>query len=118
MLPDGNFFPDRFDGSPPAVAALFARLLDHAGLGHVAAEIGIVSPEGQTQTASCSSGACGGTGKIDVKMERVARLDSGAYLVGVPIGEIGHPVILTTGLVRAVAFIFLTEAGRLRRVSP
>ncbi len=110
VLPDGTFFPDRFDGSPPAVAALRARLLDHAGLSHVEAEIGIVSPEGQTQSASCSSGACGGTGKIDVRMERVARLDSGGYLVGVPLGEVSHPVVLTTGLVRAVAFVFLTEA--------
>jgi hypothetical protein len=127
VLPDGNFFPDRFDGSPPAVAALFARLLDHAGLSHVKAEIGIVTADhdgaasgpkprplpgskGATQSASCSSGACGGAGKIDVRMERVARLESGTYLVGVPIGEVGHPVVLTTGLVRAVSFVFLTEA--------
>ncbi|HVY47167.1 MAG TPA: hypothetical protein VHB21_14870, partial [Minicystis sp.] len=84
-------------------------MLEHAGLTHLRAEIAVVRPDGQAQTASCSSGACGGMGKIDVRASRVQQTPDGAYVVSVPAGEIGHPVVLTTGLVRAVSFMFLNE---------
>ena len=118
ILPDGNFFPDRFDGKPAAVAALLARLLDHAGLGHLDARISVVLPDGEQEGGSCSSGACGPGGKIDARLDRVLSLGDGAYAVSIPVGEIAHPVILTTGLVRAVAFMFLNEAAGYDEVRP
>src|SRR5262249_16985139 len=88
VLPTGEFFPDRFDGSPRSVAALMARMQTHAGLGDLKVELAIVTPEGEAQTVSCSSGACGGSGKIDARLDRVTHLDEGAYRVALGAGEV------------------------------
>jgi hypothetical protein len=110
VLPSGEFFPDRFDGSPASVAALMTRVQGHAGLSDLEVELRIVTPEGAAQTVSCSSGACGGRGTIDVKLDRVARRDDGRYVVAIGEGEIKSPVVLTTSMVRAVACMFMIEA--------
>jgi hypothetical protein len=110
ILPTGEFFPDRFDGSPQSVASLMRRVQDHAGLGDLKVDLNLVSPEGETQKVSCSSGACGGTGTIDAKLDRVARRDDGSYLVTIPAAEVMNSTVLTTGMIRAVAFMFMTEA--------
>jgi hypothetical protein len=110
VLPTGEFFPDRFDGSPRSAAALMSRIQDHAGLSDLTVELALVTPEGQAQTVSCSSGACGGTGTIDTRLERFTRIGEGAYRVAIGAGEVGSPVVLTTSMVRAVATMFMTEA--------
>jgi hypothetical protein len=110
ILPTGEFFPDRFDGTPGSVAALMARIQDHAGLSDLAVELTLVTPEGEAQTVSCSSGACGGTGKIDTRLDRVSRRADGSYNVTLSTGEVRSPVVLTTTLVRAVATMFMSEA--------
>jgi hypothetical protein len=110
VLPTADFFPDRFDGSPKAIAALMARVQDHAGLSDLSVDVVVVTPEGETETASCSSGACGKGGKIQATLDRVARRDDGSYAVTVSSAEARHPTALTTGLARAVSFMFLTEA--------
>jgi hypothetical protein len=110
VLPTAEFFPDRFDGSPKSVAALMTRVQEHAGLADLQVDLNLVSPEGETQKVSCSSGACGGSGTIEAKLDRVARRDDGSYLVTVPAAEVMNPTVLTTGMIRAVAFMFMTEA--------
>ena len=40
----------------------------------------------------------------------------GAYTVTIGAGEVGSPVVLTTGMVRAVACMFMTEADAYRGV--
>jgi hypothetical protein len=86
------------------------RVQGHAGLSDLEVELRIVTPEGAAQTVSCSSGACGGRGTIDVKLDRVARRDDGRYVVAIGEGEIKSPVVLTTSMVRAVACMFMIEA--------
>ena len=110
VLPTGEFFPDTFDGSPEAVAVLLKRVQMHAGLADLSVDLTIVLPEGETLSVGCSSGACGGTGKIEAKLDRVARRTDGSYEVKVGAAEVKSPVVLMTGLVRAVSFMFLTEA--------
>jgi hypothetical protein len=110
ILPTGEFFPDRFDGTPGSVAALMARVQDHAGLADLQVDLTLVTPEGEAQKVSCSSGACGGLGKIDTRLDRVARNDDGAYTVTLAAGEVKSPIVLTTTMVRAVATMFMTEA--------
>ncbi len=115
VLPNGEFFPDRFDGSPPSVAALMARVLGHAGLADLAVELSILKPEGEEAVkVSCSSGACGGGGKVDFELSRVVRRDDGSYAVAIGAGEVGNPVVLTTSMVRAVSCMFMTEADAYR----
>jgi hypothetical protein len=114
VLPTGEFFPDRFDGSPKSVAALMTRVQEHAGLSDLKVELAIVTPEGEAQTVSCSSGACGGTGKLDVRTDRLVRHEDGAYTVTLGAGEIKNPVVLTTAMVRAVSGMFLAEVDAYR----
>lgn len=111
VLPTADFFPDRFDGSPASLVALTKRVQHHAGLGDLRVDLNVVSPEGEEQTVSCSSGACGGTGKIEARSDRVARHEDGSYVVTVGLAEIKSPVVLTTALVRSVAFMFMSEVG-------
>jgi hypothetical protein len=113
VLPTASYFPDTFDGSPRAVAALLARVQAHAGLSDLEAELNVVTPEGEVASSGCSSGACGpgGGGKIEARLDRVGRRSDGSYVVAVGTGEVGNPMVLTTALARSVACMFMTEAG-------
>ena len=115
VLPTGEFFPDKYDGSAASVAALMRRVQDHAGLRSLKVDLAIVSPEGEAQTVNCKSGACG-TGKIDIKLDRVTQRDDGSYTVALAAGEVRSPIMLTTGMVRAVACMFMTELDGYRGV--
>ena len=118
VLPSAAFFPDKFDGTPKSVAALCARIQEHAGLSDLATEVHIAAPDGTVQKSSCSSGACGGGGGFDTKLDRLARRSDGSYVVSVGAGEVKHPVALTTALTRAVSLMFLVEAGSLETMTP
>lgn len=119
VTPTPEFFPDHFDGSPKSVAALLERVQEHAGLSHLEVELAIVTPEGESQTASsCSSGACGGGGPIEAKQGRVARRDDGSYVVAIGAGEVKNPVVLTTALARASAAMFMVESSAFEVMTP
>lgn len=118
VLPTAEFFPDKFDGTPEALAALMRRVQEHAGLGDLAVDLGVVMPEGEAVKVSCSSGACGGMGKLDTKLERVTRVEEGHYRVMLDAGEARQPVVLTTALVRAVSVMFMVESGAYEEVLP
>ncbi|XXT22263.1 hypothetical protein WME94_11945 [Sorangium sp. So ce429] len=117
VQPTAEFFPDPFDGSPKTVAALMLRVQEHAGLQDLPVELAVVTPEGQASTVSCSSGACGGVA-LDTKLERVARRDGGGYRVAISAGELRNPTVLTTAFVRAVSFMFLSEAAAFDALVP
>jgi hypothetical protein len=119
ILPTEEFFPDTFDGTPQAVVALMKRIQTHAGLSDLDVELTFVTPEGETaSTGGCSSGACGPGGKIETRLDRVGRREDGSYVVAIGTSEVGHPVVLTTALVRAVACMFMTEAGAYEELIP
>jgi hypothetical protein len=114
VLPTATFFPDAFDGSPRAVAALLTRIQLHAGLADVPFDLVLFSPnaaDGEAKKVSCSSGACG-SGAVHAKLtgERVTARDDGGYTITIAAGEVLNPLILTTAMVRAVASVFLREA--------
>ncbi len=112
VLPTAEYFPDPFDGTPPAVAKLLARVQALAGLSDLSVELTLVSPEGETESVGggCGTGACGPGGKIEARIDRVGRRLDGSYVVAVGTGEVRDPVVLTTALVRSVACLFMTEA--------
>jgi len=119
ILPTEEFFPDVFDGTPQSVVALLKRIQAHAGLSDLDVELQFVTPEGETASAGgCSSGACGPGGKIETRLDRVGRRKDGSYVIAIGTGEVGHPVVLTTALVRSVACMFMTEAGAYDDLSP
>lgn len=113
VLPTGAYFPDNFDASPKAVAALCARIQEHAGLAEVTTEVTIAAPDGSMQKASCSSGGCGGGGNFETKLDRLARRSDGSYSIAVGAGEVRHSAALTTALARSISLIFLIESGAL-----
>lgn len=117
ILPTEEFFPDIFDATPKAVDALLKRIQAHAGLSDVDIELTFVTPEGET-AGGCSSGACGPGGKVETRLERVGRRKDGSYVITVGTGEVGHPVVLTTVLVRCVASVFMTEAEAYNSIKP
>lgn len=118
IQPTTDFFPDRFDASPAAAAAVLARVQEHAGLADVPVELAVITPEGEVRSGGCSSGACGTGLAAGEKLQRIAPLPGGGYGVAVSAGEVRHPVLLTTALVRAVSFMFLTEADAWSALRP
>jgi hypothetical protein len=118
VTPTAAYFPDTFDGSPKSVAALCARIQEHAGMSDVTTEVRVTAPDGTVQKASCSSGACGGGGAISAKLDRVARMADGSYAIAVGAGEVRQSAALTTALARAVSLIFLVESGAIETTPP
>ena len=119
ILPTGEYSPDRFDGSPRSVGDLLSRIQNHAGLADLRVKLSIVTPDGEVENARCGTSVdacCGGVGALEAKFSRVARKDDGSYTVLVPTVDVRNPTVLTTGLVRAVTFMFMTEADAYRGV--
>lgn len=111
VLPNGDFFPDRFTGNERSLCWLAKRMQDHAGLSDIPMECRVLAT-GSTppQVSSCSNGACG----VPQTGSGLARLvDQGdSWILQVPEAELRHPVALTTNLARSLAFIFLVETQR------
>jgi hypothetical protein len=118
VTPTAEHFPDAFDASPSSVAKILARIQTHAGLDDVTTSVNVITPEGEVEKSGCSSGACGSGGLVQTRLDRIARVDDGVYAINVASGEVRHPVVLTTTLVRAVACIFLDESGALEAIAP
>jgi hypothetical protein len=118
VSPTPEFFPERPDGSPRPLPALFRRTLEHAGLADVSVEVSLQVPEDDgLGGGGCASGACGpggasaGGGSGDAPL--LARQGSG-YAVALPVALAASPPLLGAHLARMVAAIFLHEADAFR----
>jgi hypothetical protein len=111
ILPNGEFFPDRFTGDAQSVEGLAARMQGYAGLENVNIDVGVsgelVTGEGGCGTGGCGSGACA-TPAVEIKEPRLRRTEQG-YAVRVPAAEIGDPIVLTARLATAFGAIALVE---------
>jgi hypothetical protein len=112
VLPTGKFFPDHFERSEKGVARLLRRVVKHAGLSDMSIKSRLVVPEqDELGGGGCSSGACGtGGGGGGTQVQRVEESSDG-YTVNLMANELSNPVVLTTGMVRAVSHIFMKELG-------
>lgn len=110
VLPTSAYFPDHFDRTPQAVARLLRRVVKLAGLTDLNIGLHIVTPEQDALGGGggCSSGACGVGGGAAQQVSRLTETDDG-WVVNVGHGEVGNPIVLTTGLIRAVSAIFMKE---------
>jgi hypothetical protein len=118
ITPTAEHFPDAFDKTPESVKLLLARIQKIAGLDHLVIELAIATSDAGAEPSSCSSGGCGSATKIEARLDGVERRSDGSYGVEVQAAEIGNSVVLTTKLVRAVAFVFLSEAEAYADVEP
>lgn len=117
VLPNATFFPDRFDKSPTSLGLLWERMLSHVGLSEVKSELVLVDAEEGRVVSSCSSGGCGTGAVKTLSGDRVSQAAGGGYTVALATAEIGHPVVVTTVLARAVGQVFLREVDGLRAFS-
>lgn len=127
VLPNGEFFPDEFDGDVGSVNLLFWRLQEHSGMTDVDVELRFVDDRGEHDHGggcgggSCGGGSCGGgsCGRADCNCKKkhlvappVVRLPD-AYRVDVLLSEASSPVTLTAYLATALARVHLEQTGGL-----
>jgi hypothetical protein len=114
--PTAELFPERVDGRPSSVDALFRRTLAHAGLSDVAVATSVVTPDGAV-AGGCSSGACGAPAPSDGAAGAL-EVRAGGYAVSLPLGLSASPPLLGAHLARLVAGIFLHEADVMHAFDP
>jgi hypothetical protein len=112
VLPNGEFFPDRFSGDAESVARLVGRMQTHAGMGDIPLTTHLVAPEEDPAagcgTGGCGSGACHVPARDGAEGARLVDLGD-AWRLNVPAEEVSHPVVLTTLTARALGTVFLAE---------
>ena len=114
VLPDGEWFPDKFQGDLESVERLLCRMQGYAGL--EATEITLALAGADQGGASCSPGkasSCGSCaaptpGSDDIALERSAS----GYAIRLPASFIAHPIGLTSTLARLLGGIRFIESGQ------
>ncbi|HEX2729977.1 MAG TPA: hypothetical protein VHM70_00170 [Polyangiaceae bacterium] len=109
VLPNGDFFPDRFERSHAGVTRLLSRMQEHAGMGDIPIEIALTDAAMES-AESCSSGGCAPKSMSEQPAggPRLQLADE-TWTLRLNSAELGHPVGLTTLLVRALSLVFLEE---------
>lgn len=111
VLPTAEFFPDEFSADQPSVEKLVRRMQAHAGMSDIPIDVRVIAPEGEEsgEDASCGTGAC--CSAPAPTAEGLTRLVDGgdSWTLNVPALEVGHPVVLTANIARALGFVFLKE---------
>jgi hypothetical protein len=112
VLPNGDFFPDRFLGDGPSAERLVRRMQEHAGLTDVPVATRIIGEDSSEQpgASSCSSGACAVPRASTGDAPRLVD-DGQGFTINVPQAELAAPVVLTTMIARALGRIFLVETS-------
>ncbi len=115
VLPNGDFFPDKFRGDQTSVRRLTKRMLKQAGMSDVPLKViaydvgGETTGGGSCGTGGCGSGACApSTGQGDIP--RLSEEDD-TWVIRIPAAELAHPVVLTANLARTLAHVFLIETA-------
>ena len=112
VLPTAEFFPDEVTATPEGIEILLRRMLGYAPVAHgLPVKLGFVAPdESAGGGGGCSSAGCDkpGTPKIE-DSGRVVELEDG-YGLTLSVGDVGHPVLLTSTLARGVGGLVLAEA--------
>lgn len=108
VLPNSQYFPDPFDGSPVAAQRLVERMQRHAGI----ADIPVRVVQGSTAAAAakaCSSGGCGPAASLSEPSEARLMLHDEGWLLRIEPAEAAHAVGLTTLVAQALGLVFLEE---------
>jgi hypothetical protein len=113
VLPNAEFFPDRFTGDATSVERLAARMQGYAGLEQTEIQTRLVGEPAPSSGASCGTGACGapGCGPAGSEAEggpRIERTPDG-YLLRVPAEELKSSIVLTARLATSLGAIALVE---------
>jgi hypothetical protein len=113
VLPNAEFFPDRFTGDAASLERLTARMHGYAGLEGVTIDGALVGETGPAAGGGCGTGACGAPscGPSEASAASGPRVEktSGGYLVRVPSAEVGHSIVLTARIATSLGAIALVE---------
>jgi hypothetical protein len=113
VLPNAEFFPDRFTGDAASVERLAARMQGYAGLEGLEIGTRLVGEPAVASGSSCGTGACSvpGCGPMASDGEKGPRIErtNDGYLFRVPSEELGHSIVLTARLATAFGAVTLVE---------
>ena len=107
VLPNAKFFPDRFDRDQRSLEQLLHRMQSHGGLEDVPIDVSLVGSGVSSAGGGCGSGACAAPAAFESEPRLVD--DGEAWHLRIPEAELGHPVVLTAGIARALGCVFLVE---------
>jgi hypothetical protein len=113
VQPTGEDFPDAFEVSGPGVARFLQRMIDYAPVSSdLDIQLRAVDDEDGAScgTGGCGTGACGEKKAASPLRDRVIDADD-AYIVELPVRDVGNPVRLATTFARSVGSLVLFEAG-------
>lgn len=111
VLPNAEFFPDRFTGDQDSVSLLLSRMAGYAALEDVNVEAVLTGAGSEAEacgTGGCGTGACAPKTAPEGDGPRLEKTASG-YLVRVPVAELSHPVVMTARIATALGAIALAE---------
>jgi hypothetical protein len=112
VLPNGDFFPDRFTGDQLSLEGLCARIQGYAALEDVNVEAQIVGAPGAESASSCGPSGCGSgacaTPAVNEDGPRIERAGK-RWLLRVPAAEVGNSIVLTSRLATSLAAVALAE---------
>jgi hypothetical protein len=110
VLPNGQYFPDHFDGSSGATQRLVQRMQQHAGMADVPVQI-VHGPAAAAAAKHCGSGGCGPVASLTQSEPRLMLQDE-SWLLRIEPAEAAHPVGLTTLVAQALGLVLLEETRR------
>jgi len=113
VLPNAEFFPDRFTHDGPSVERLAARMQGYAGLEDVTIELVLAGEPpaldaGGCGTGGCGTGACATPQASDAPLPRLERA-ADRWLLRVPAAELKDPILLTARLATSLGAVALAE---------
>ncbi len=136
VLPNGEYFPDPFNGDEVSVRKLLTRMQVHAGLQDIPIELRIISDEneecdgscghacdskdsahecqhesGRSKASSCGTGSCGTCApEPDRHSDEPRLVDLGeGWRLQLPAAELSHNIALTTNLAKTLGLVFLLD---------
>jgi hypothetical protein len=109
VLPNSEFFPDRFTGDEASATALVRRMQGHAAMADIPITVRVIESE-LGQGGGCGSGACATPAAEAQKVPRI--IDDGRHwILQVPSLELNAPVVLTAMTARVLGHVFLVETA-------
>jgi hypothetical protein len=113
VLPNGDFFPDRFAGDQAGLEGLCARIQGYAGLETVRIEALVLGDAPARTASSCGPSGCG-TGSCatpELGAANGPRVERRAdhWLVRTPAAELDNSIVLTSRLATSLGAIALAE---------
>lgn len=109
VLPNSDFFPDRFERDNASLARLVTRMQEHAGMSDIPIETAIIPRDAEAAALNgCCSGACAHPASARSGVPRLIDLED-HWRLQVPEAELSLPIVLTANLARSLAYVFLVE---------